>query len=438
MPGSVYKQCTKCMTRVKGRACARCGHGKFTWGYTLDVGKNNTGRRVQQKRSGFPTRAEAQRALHDLQASLLHGTFVPRSAVTVAEYLLDEWLVATAPPQVKYETWDDRRRNIKTYVIPRIGGVRLQELNAAHINRLYSELLRDGRVHGEGGLAPTSVRRIHGMLRKAFRDAVRWGRMTRSPTDLADPPPNKVEEAARRSSMHTWKPAELRQFLSATEDHPLHPMWFFASSTGLRRSELLGQRVPDLDLVAATATVRMTVTPGEDGYRHSDDQKTQRSARTVHLDQMTVAVLREHIESLERIRRLTGPAWNHQQLLFPRPDGTWWNPPAITLAFIRAVKRAGVPRIRLQDLRHTHASLLLAAGVNPKVVSERFGHSSVAFTLDTYAHVIPGMQPDAADLFIRLVFNGGTGHDDPEEEDGDAPPETPDQDHDETPEDEND
>lgn len=89
--------------------------------------------------------------------------------------------------------------------------------------------------------------------------------------------------------------------------------------------------------------------------------------------------------------------------------GSWWNPPAITLAFSRAVRRTGVTPIRLHDLRHTHATLLLAAGVNPKVVSERLGHSSVSFTLDTYAHVMPGMQPEAAELFRKLVFDGQSG-----------------------------
>jgi integrase len=382
MAGSVFKQCTKCTTRMKGRTC-RCGHGKFTWAFTIDVGKNGSGRRTQQKRSGFPTKADAERALNELQSSLHGGTFVERSTMTLAEYLREEWLTATAPPRVKYETWDDRRRNLETYVIPRIGGVRLQELNAAHINRLYSDLLKSGRVNGEGGLSPTSVRRIHAMLRKAFRDAVRWGRLTRLPTDLADPPPAKVEQAARRRSMQTWTPVQLRQFLAATEDHPLHPMWFFSSSTGVRRSELLGQRIPDVNLEAATASVRTTVTPSEDGYRPTDDQKSQRSARTVHLDQLTMGILREHIGSLMRIQRMAGPGWNEQQLLFPRPDGIWWNPPAITLAFIRAVKRAGVPRIRLQDLRHTHASLLqrpgVASGASLRAGGDRRGCSGAGF-----------------------------------------------------------
>ncbi len=134
------------------------------------------------------------------------------------------------------------------------------------------------------------------------------------------------------------------------------------------------------------------------------DQKSVSSARTIHLDRRVVTVLTALKESQAEARRLGGPAWQDLDLVFTQPDGSWWNPPAISLAFGRAVKHAAVPRIRLHDLRHTHATLLLAAGINPKVVSERLGHSSVAFTLDTYAHVMPGMQPEAAALFMDLVY----------------------------------
>lgn len=423
MSGSVYKRCTRCGNRVKQRSCAKCGSSSHKWAYLVWVGKDADGRWIRQNRSGFPTKRDAERALREVLTSIQDRTYVQASNLTLTSYLREEWLPATGPPRVKYETWDDRRRNLEQYVIPRIGSIKLQDLNAAHLNRLYTELLREGRVRRPGGLSPTSVLRIHAILRKACNDAVRWGLITRNPVGLADPPPLRVVQASRRRSMHTWAPAELCEFLAATESHELYPMWFFASTTGVRRSELLGQRVPDLDLDAATATVRQTVTPSEDGYRPTDDQKTQRSARTVHLDRRTVTVMRDHLEAQQKIRRQIGLGWNEQQLVFPRADGRWWNPPAITLAFIRAVKRAGVPRIRLQDLRHTHASLLLAAGVNPKVVSERLGHSSVAFTLDTYAHVMPGMQPEAAELFTNLVLGPGEDGDEDQNEDEAEPPE---------------
>lgn len=219
--------------------------------------------------------------------------------------------------------------------------------------------------------------------------------------------------------MRTWNEGELRRFLESTIGDSHYPMWIFAASTGVRRSELLGLRWHDLDCASGLVRIRQTVVLGAEGYALLEDQKTASSARTVHLDARTVGVLREHRRDQLRRQQAAGHAWQDHDLLFPRDDGGWWTPPAISLAFCRAVARSGVPHIRLHDLRHTHATLLLAAGVNPKVVSERLGHSSVSFTLDTYAHVIPGMQADAAERFMWLLF--GPAHEDVE--DVDAPEE---------------
>lgn len=403
MAGSVFRRCRRCGRRAQGRACPTCGPSSLGWAFVIDVGSGSGGRRVQRLRTGFATKAEAERALLDMRTSLHQGTYVERSRVTVAGYLA-EWLEATAPPRVKHETWNDRRRNLGAHVVPRIGAIVLQQLTASHLNLMYRDLIDAGRVDGSGGLSPTSVRRIHAMLRKALRDAVRSNHLERNPADLADPPTAKAVRAARRRSMRTWSEADLRRFLEWTSGTAQHPMWLVAASTGVRRSELLGLRWSDVDLAAGLVRVRQTVVPTVDGYGLLDDQKSASSARTVHLDARTVAVLREHLESHERRRQALEPLSEDHDLLFPRPDGRWWNPPAVSLAFRRAVERSGVPRIRLHDLRHTHASLLLAAGVNPKVVAERLGHSSVSFTLDTYAHVLPGMQPDAAERFMGLVF----------------------------------
>lgn len=412
MSGSVYKRCTRCGSRVRQRSCPKCQGAQFRWAFRVRVGKNAQGRWVEQMRSGFDTRRQAERALQELQTALQRGTYIERSDLTLGGFLSQEWLPATGPPRVKHQTWTDRRRNLDTYVVPRLGGVPLQDLNAAHLNRLYAELLREGRVVG-AGLSPTSVRRIHAMLRKALNDAVRWGHLRTNPATSADPPPVRAVSAARRRSMKTWTRHELRTFLDAAAGHPLEPLWRCAASTGMRRSELLGQRWQDIDFDAGTTRVRQTVLPGPDGYELIEDQKSTLSARTVHIDRRTVRMLEAHREAQKEHRRSLGDAWQDHDLVFPQADGTWRNPPAISLAFRRAVKAAGVPPIRLHDLRHTHATLLLAAGVNPKVVSERLGHSSVAFTLDTYAHVMPGMQPEAAELFMTLVFGKADDGEDP-------------------------
>lgn len=421
MKGSVFKRCKKCGRRVEERRCGKCGSDGYSWGYVVDVGTTwRAGERVQRKRSGFAKKQDAERALREVLVSLDQHTYVEPTNQTLREYLMGEWLPATAPPHVKFETWNDRRMCFEQYVVPRIGDVELQRLNATHLNRLYAELLQDGRVRGGGGLSPTSVRRVHAMLRTALNDALRWGLVQRNATELADPPPMRGVKAARRRSMKTWTADELRRFLKHTQDHALGPLWAFAAATGLRRSELLGLRWADVDLDRWTVTVSQTVLEGEEGHRPEEDQKSTTSARTIHLDRRTVELLRRHRKAQLEQRLQAGPAWQDHDLVFPLRNGTWYHPDTITSAFGRAVKAAGVPKIRLHDLRHTHATLLLKAGVNPKVVSERLGHSSVAFTLDTYSHVMPGMQPEAAELFMNLVLGEDEVHDENPEEDVDG------------------
>jgi integrase len=134
-----------------------------------------------------------------------------------------------------------------------------------------------------------------------------------------------------------------------------------------------------------------------------DDVKTARSRRTIDIDPVTVAALKAHRHRQRELRVLVGPGWTDNDLVFCAPDGRPWHPDSISTAFARMIARLDVPRIRLHDLRHTHATHLLAAGVNVKLVSERLGHASVAFTLDTYAHVLPGQQAEAAAAAAALV-----------------------------------
>ncbi len=161
-----------------------------------------------------------------------------------------------------------------------------------------------------------------------------------------------------------------------------------------------------MDLETAILSVDQTLTLGEREYELDEEQKSSTSGRPIHLDARTVGVLRMHRERQLFARRAAREVWQDTDLAFCDELGQELSPPAVSQAFRPACVRAGVPGIRFHDLRHTHACLLLRVGVNPKVVSERLGHSSVAFTLDTYAHAMPGMQPEAAEMYSRLVFDG--------------------------------
>ena len=331
-----------------------------SWAYRVRVGKDANGDWIERRRSGFDTKRAAEAELTGVLTSMNDGTFVQPSELTLGGYLVDRWLPATAPPHVGFKTWADRKSNLEHHVVPRLGTIPLQDLTPDHLNRMYAELLRDGRVRQEGGLSPTSVRRIHAMLRKALNDAVRWGLLRRNVVTLADPPPARVEASARRRSMQTWSAGELRTFLELTREHPLHRAWLVASSTGLRRSELLALRWTTVDIRNAVLTVRSAVVEVDDAeYGLEDTQKSVASGRTIHLDRRTVAELGQERRDQAALRRTLEADWNLQGLVFARvEDGSWWNPQSVSHAFDRAVRRTGLRRIRFHDLRHTHATLL--------------------------------------------------------------------------------
>jgi integrase len=404
--GSVFKRCTACGRRVDGKRCtsSRCSGTRFTWAFVVDVGRDADGRRRQHRRSGYGSRKEAERALRETLAATDQGRYVTPSDQSLADFLTDDWLPTTRPPRVRPNTYRDRELIVHRYINPRIGRVGLQQLTPRHLSDLYTALLEHGRIRGHGGLSPKTVRGVHLVLSKALKEAMRWGLIERNPAELVDPPSLRLVTARRRRAMRVWDSSQLRIFLAHVDSHRFYPFWLTAATTGMRRSELLGLRWADIDLAAAALVVNATLVPGTDGKPLFEElQKTRAGHRTVSLDAVTVDALRTELERQEHDRRL-GERWhNDHGFVFVWDDGRHLNPDWVWHEFVRLADEAGLPRIRFHDLRHTHATLLLRAGVNPRVVSERLGHSSVAFTLDTYAHVLPGMQAAAADTFARLL-----------------------------------
>jgi integrase len=332
-------------------------HTGFSWGFVVDAGVSQYGKRRQVRRSGFATRSEAETKLHEELAFIDAGATVADRGISLAAFVRETWLPATAPPRVRWKTWDDRRQQLETYVIPRLGHLELRDIRADQLSRLYGDLLTTGRVRSSGGLSPSSVHIVHRTLRKVFADAVRWGVLPRNPTDHADPPPLRAVQSARRSSMRAWSPEETARFLEGVRHDPLYPMWHFAVTTGVRRSELLGLHWPDLDLEARTATIRHTVLTTVNGHEVVDDQKSRTSARTIHLDRRTCEVLAQHRQQQDQHYRELGINGT-SAVVFTDVHGAFLKPERVTKAFRRLVRAAGVPPIRLHDVRHSHATLL--------------------------------------------------------------------------------
>lgn len=359
------------------------------------------GRRRQSKRV-FATKREARDALVELLASHQTGQRVDRSRITLSGYL-DDWLAALPTQGRRASTVHGYRQVLRNYVVPTLGDVELQDLRATDLDRLYAALRAGGGRNGRR-LSLTTIHHAHTVLSKALTDAERKGLVVRNVARLADPPSANAGRE-ERGEHNIWTPAELKAFLEFIAGNTWEPAFRLLALTGIRRSEMLGLRWSDIDLRRRHVTIRQAVT-SIDGEDIANAPKTRRSRRTVDLDDMTATILDRH-RSAQRVAMLAiGVRLENDDRVFRAPSGEPVRPQSVGQAFRRLVERSGLPMIRLHDLRHTHASQLLAAGVNVKIVSERLGHSSTSFTMDTYGHVLPGQGAEAARIAAALVAEG--------------------------------
>lgn len=306
---------------------------------------------------------------------------------------LDEWLDRRRS-QLRPTTLHCYRTTAERYLRPQLGEVVLSQLDRRMLEHCYRQLLQAGGHKGRP-LSPRTVQLTHAVLHGALEDARVDGLLDANPAALARPPRRAPGEVELDDDLHVWSAAEVGRFLDAVDDHPLRGVWHLAIGTGARRGELLGLRWQDVDLDALTVTIRRSLTV-VDGVVRLLGTKTSRS-RTLGIGPSVVAALRREREVQEARRQAAGHQWQDRWgLVFTEDDGTPVPPMRVTQEFRRLVRHLDVPVVRFHDLRHGHASLLLAQGAPIKLVSQRLGHTTIAMTMDIYAHLLPGMDGDAA------------------------------------------
>ena len=386
------QRCQSCgrrfwVERKPKESCPRCGG-------TL----HETEERRRAVKAGFRTRKEAQAAMAKVMVAVEQQIYVAPARVTVREYLTKEWLPAVKAT-IRPSTYNSYVQHVDCHIVPYIGSIKLTKLTGAQANALYARLAETG-TDGRRALSPQTIHHVHACLHKACRDAVRWGQLSRNPLDAADPPRARGDGA---KEMKTWTKEELRAFLEAIADERLHALWHTIAMTGMRRGEALGLRWGDVDFEAGRLAIRRALIPvGRDVV--VSEPKTARGRRVIAIDPDTVEVLKAQAARQLDEQKLWGEGWTDSGYVFTAEDGQYLHPERVSRYWRQAIRRAMVPKIRLHDLRHTHATLALQAGVHPKVVSERLGHATVAMTLDIYSHAIPAMQEEAAALIAGLVF----------------------------------
>lgn len=350
----------------------------------------------KERRTWHPAgtdRAEAE-ALAARLAAELDGRNDEIRSLTFGAYLAGNWLPAK---RLELATSTHRGYVNKTqrHILPALGRKRLRRLRPKDLEQLYDSMLHP--ADNTQALAPKTVYEVHLIIRGALDHAVRRGLVNRNVALAASAPKLR---AIPRVEQKAWTAPELQTFLRAAAGHRLFPALWVAAMTGVRRSELLGLRWTDLDAGRAHLSVNRGLVAV--GYElHESRCKTDHSRRCIDLDNTTLSVLAgwRALQSAEYAAvGVEDPGW-----MFTTAAGKPVHPHAISQTFGRIVRRADVPVIRLHDLRHTHGTLLIAAGVPAKVVSERLGHAWFAFTVETYQHVLPGMQTDAARIIEALI-----------------------------------
>jgi len=328
--------------------------------------------------------------MRELESGLDHGVPIPTGNLTVGEHLRN-WLGGYARTACSPRTVDGYESIVENHLIPALGHFQLRQLQPQAIQSYYGKACEE--------LSGRSVQHHHRVLSQSLKYAVRLGILGRNPAELVAAP------SLRKNVMRTLTPGEVEVLLEKASSNQFYPVIYTAVSTGLRQAELLGLRWRDIDLDMLSISVSQVLYKRR-GICQFKEPKTSGSSRRVAMTPKLALFLRGYKAEREVLFLELGKVLSLDDLVFSDIDGRPIDPSVLTHNFSRIVRQAGLGSVRFHDLRHTFASLMLLRGAKPKVISEALGHASVAFTMDTYSHIISGMQEEAMALLDEVLPSG--------------------------------
>jgi integrase len=363
-------------------------HG--SWGYAVTGGYDPaTGKRIQARRMGFATKAEAQKKRAEAVTEISSGKWKGHQTVTVGSYL-PSWLERRISDGLRPSTTKMYRSYITNDLVPALGLVRLAELRRAQVDKFIQDLLKAGR-------GATTVRRIHATLSSALAAAQRL--------DLVDinAASNIALPTVTKNIARVWEPEEANAFLAAVEPHRLGVMFEVEIRSGLRRGELCGLRWSDVDLVRRELVARVQLTQIAGQVIEGPIKTSAGQDRAVSLDDAAIGALMAWKLQQDQERDEAGSAYQESGRVFTYEDGRQLRPAYVSRLFDTVIENAKLRDIRFHDLRHLHASLMIAEGVPLAVVSKRLGHSTIAVTVDLYGHLLRDANRQAAEAAGNLL-----------------------------------
>lgn len=348
---------------------------KNSWELTIDLGRDASGRRRRKFVAVKGKRSDADRILREMLAAADRGAPLDTSKLTVAEYL-ERWHRDYAVVNTRQRTADRYQDDIRNHLTPHLGHLLFSKVVPADIQRMEASLLSEG-------LSPRSVEHAHRVLSLALKHAVRWGLTWRNPCDSVSPP------RKTRKEVEILEVSLVLRLLDMAKDTGHFAAFHFLTYTGARRGEACGLMWRDVDLERGKVFIRQAATKPRGQGVTMAPPKTDKGRRNVTIDPETVEVLRAHRGAQMVQETEFDGLYENQGYVFAGPQGAPLNPDALTYAWHQLALKAGAKSVRLHDLRHFHASMLMKVEINPKVVQERLGHSVIGITMDTYSHLVP-------------------------------------------------
>lgn len=356
-----------------------------TWAAVLYLGYDELGKKRYKWFGGHATKKEAEKTLTQKLQEINTGSYFEASDDSFGSYMT-RWM-EDKRTTIRPNTYRSYAWLVNLHIVPSLGHIPLSKLTPAHLQTFYSKLGKKDKP-----LSNRSIQFAHTLIHEALNRALKWGLVGRNVAEAVDPP--RVEKNKGTS----WTPGQTVAFMEEAIQNKYGIAFELAIYTGMRKGEILALHWEDIDLDGMTLRVRYSLTfvKGEALFQQP---KTERGRRSIALPESLVLSLRRHKALQARERLQMGSAYNNHDLVVCRATGAPLNPRNLDDSWYSLLKKTQLPKIRFHDLRHTHASLLLQQGVHPKIVSERLGHSNINITLDTYSHVLPGLQQQAATLF---------------------------------------
>lgn len=368
------------------------------WSVIVELPKDTiAGKRKQKWYTVKGNKKDAETFLTEKLRELDTGLLIDTKKMTLEEYL-DYWIVEACENRLKTTTLEGYKHNIEKHIKPILGHILLDKLTPLHLQQLYKDRLEHGKLTGEGGLSNKSVLAIHRILHRALEQAVKWQLIIRNVADCVEPPKPQKYQAKFLDEKQVIKLQEI------SKDTYLYIPILIAIYTGMRRGEILGLMWQDIDLDKGMVKIAHSLNSTKNGLELSTP-KTNKSIRNIAIPKIVVKELKRHKIVQKQNKLKYGNSYQDSDMVCTLENGKMINPKNLSRDFHRMLENNNLPVVRFHDLRHSHASLLVKLGVQPKVISERLGHSNISITMDLYSHVYSETDKKVANMFEKLLIS---------------------------------